>query len=131
MAWEWGGEVRFGHRFCCNCVPYAIEATYWTTQDLTGCRSTCYPGDVVNTPLDVDFIAFNGTTANNWFNGAIEQDLSRRDEFHNLEMNLIRDQLACACDSPWDIGWSVGIRYFRFADYLTYTSIMPGGTLRR
>jgi hypothetical protein len=31
---------------------------------------------------------------------------------------LIRDQLAWSCDSPWDIGWSVGVRYFRFQEDL-------------
>jgi hypothetical protein len=40
---------------------------------------------------------------------------------------VIREQLPCACDSPWDISWSLGIRYFRFQDKLTYDSIMPGG----
>jgi hypothetical protein len=130
MAWQWGGEVDLGHRFCCNCVPYAVEATFWTTEALTGCRSTSYAGDVVNTLLDTDFITFHlaggDQPANNWFYGAGEQTLMRRDEYYNLEVNLIREQLACTCDSPWDIGWSVGIRYFRFEDHLVYDSIMPG-----
>ena len=126
----WGGEVEVGHRFCWNCVPCAVELTYWTTTDLTGSNSASYPGNSVNTLLGTDYITFHLPTgdypANNWFYGAAEQTLSRQDEFQNLEINLVRDQLACACGSPWDIGWSAGIRYFRFQDKLTYNSFMPG-----
>lgn len=126
----WGGEVEVGHRFCWNCVPCAVELTYWTTTDLTGSNSASYPGNSVNTLLGTDYITFHLPTgdypANNWFYGAAEQTLSRQDEFQNLEINLVRDQLACACGSPWDIGWSAGIRYFRFQDKLTYDSFMPG-----
>jgi hypothetical protein len=133
MSWKWGGEARFGRRFCCGCTPYALEASYWTTEALTGYRSTTYPGDTVNTVLNVNNITFNppgigATPANTWFQGAGEQTLSRRDEYHNVEVNLVREQLAWACDSPWDIGWSVGIRYFRFQESLVYDSIMPGHT---
>lgn len=130
MSWKWGGEVRFGRRFCCGCTPYALEASYWTTEALTGYRSTTYPGDTVNTVLNVNNITFNpgglgALPANTWFQGAGQQTLTRRDEYHNIEINLVREQLAWACDSPWDIGWSVGIRYFRFQESLVYDSIMP------
>ncbi|MCE5266764.1 MAG: hypothetical protein LLG00_02625 [Planctomycetaceae bacterium] len=124
--WSWGGEARFGRRFCCGCVPYAIEATYWTTEAITGERSCTWPGGYVSTPLAVNYIDFNGNNASNWFNGAEEHRLTRRDEFHNVELNLIREQLAWACDSPWDIGWSVGVRYFRFQEDLTFESRAQG-----
>ena len=129
LSCGWGGEVEFGRRFCWNCVPYAIDVTYWTTTDQTGSNTTAFAGGTVNTVLSTDYITFNtpsGTVpANNWFYGAAEQQLNRRDEYQDLEVNLIREQWACGCDSPWDIGWSMGIRYFRFQDQLTYTSIMP------
>lgn len=128
MSWKWGGEARFGRRFCCGCTPYALEASYWTTEALTGYRSTTYAGDTVNTVLNVNNISFLGLPANTWFQGAGEQTLTRRDEYHNIEVNLVREQLAWACDSPWDIGWSVGIRYFRFQESLVYDSIMPNHT---
>jgi hypothetical protein len=124
----WGGEVRVGHRFCCNCVPYAIEATYWTTEDLTGYRSTMNPtpGGTVSTPLEVNPMMFGGTPAENWFDGAAEHRLWRRDDFQNVEINLLREQLACCCNSPWDVGWSVGMRYFRFEEALTFGSLVNG-----
>ena len=47
-------------------------------------------------------------------------------EFHDAEINLVREQLAWACDSPWDIGWSAGVRYFRFQEDLRYCSQRQG-----
>jgi hypothetical protein len=126
--WGWGGEVRVGRRFCCCCVPYAVEATYWTTEDLTGLQSTTNPtpGGTVSTPLVIQPMLFGATSAENWFDGAAEHRLWRRDEFHNLEINLLREQLACGCNSPWDVGWSVGVRYFRFEESLKFGSLMNG-----
>ena len=126
--WKWGGEVRFGRRFCCGCTPYALEAVYWTTEPMTGYVSTTNPGGTVSTPLVISPMEFNGTPAENWFDGAKEHRLWRRDEFHNIEINLIREQLAWTCDSPWDIGWSFGVRFFRFQDYLQFGSLAGVGT---
>mgnify|MGYP000925125921 CR=1 FL=1 len=126
MQWAWGGEATFGRRFCCDCVPYAIQATYWTTEQMSGERITTNPGNYVSTPLIVTPMTFGGVSAQNWFDGAQEHRLSRWDEFHNVEVNLVREQLAWACDSHWDIGWSVGIRYFRFAENLTFASVRQG-----
>ncbi len=129
MQWKWGGEVRFGRRFCgCGCVPYALEATYWTTEAFSGHRYTTNPGGYVSTPLIVDPMTFGGVAAQDWFDGAEEHRLWRRNEFHNLEINLIREQLAWADESYWDIGWSVGIRYFRFEEQLTFGSLRQGGS---
>jgi len=126
MQWKWGGEVRFGRRFCRCCVPYALEATYWTTEAFSGHRYTTNPGGYVSTPLIVAPMTFGGVAAQNWFDGAEEHRLWRRNEFHNIEINLIREQLAWAYESSWDIGWSVGIRYFRFEEQLTFGSLCQG-----
>ena len=32
----------------------------------------------------------------------------------------------CCCDSPWDIGWSMGVRYFRFEENLSIGSLQAG-----
>jgi hypothetical protein len=129
LEWKWGGEVRLGHRFCYECVPCAIEATYWTTQSFAGSQTSTFAGGAVSTTLDVDYITFHnqGTGTDQqaawWFFGAQSQTLARRDEFHDAEINLVREQLAWACDSPWDIGWSCGVRYFRFQEDLRYSSL--------
>jgi hypothetical protein len=129
MEWKWGGELRLGHRFCWDCVPCAIEGTYWTTQSFTGAQTATVAGGYVSTTMDVDYITFHNQEtgadeqAANWFFGSQSQTITRRDEFHNLEINLIREQLAWACDSPWDIGWSCGVRYFRFQEDLQYSAL--------
>ena len=128
MQWRWGGEVRIGRRFCCGCVPYALEGVYWTTEALTGHVYTTVPGGYVSTPLDVSYLTFGGQAAAGWFDGAEEHRLWRHDEFHNVELNLVREQLAWSCDSAWDIGWMLGVRYFRFDESLTFGSLHQGTT---
>jgi hypothetical protein len=128
LAWKWGGEISIGRRFCWCDTSWAVEATYWTTEAFTGdlCVTNPYPPNLVSTPLRVFELQFNGFPGTAWFDNAKEQQLSRRDEFQNLEVNLIRQQLACSCNSPWDIGWSFGVRYFRFEENLTIGSLQEG-----
>jgi len=128
LAWKWGGEVRFGRRFCWGCTPVALEASYWTTSAFNGFHSTVnpLPGGTLSTPLRVGEVEFGSTSATAWFDGAGEHRLWRRDEFHNVEANLIREQLAWASDSPWDIGWALGVRWFRFEENLTFGSVQNG-----
>jgi len=128
LAWKWGGEVRFGRRFCWCGSTWAVEAAYWTTEALSGYRSTTNPLSpfTVSTPLRVGELQFGGSSATGWFDGAAEHRLWRRDEFQNVEVNLMRLQAACSCDSPWDIGWSMGVRYFRFEENLKFGSLAGG-----
>ena len=137
MPWEWGGEVQLGHRFCCGCTPYALEGTFWTTAAMSGCQTTTCPGGydgLVSATMPTDNVYFDlpgnpGTLANAIFNGAQSQTVQRQDQFYNFEINLVREQLAWACDSPWDIGWSVGIRYFRFQESLAFSSTSELGDM--
>ncbi|MBN1395894.1 MAG: hypothetical protein JW959_12805 [Pirellulales bacterium] len=126
MQWKWGGEVRFGRRSCCCCTPYALEAVYWTTEAFFDRRYTTNGTGYVSTPLVVTPMTFGGAAAQNWFDGAEEHRLWRRNEFHNVEFNFVHEQLAWADDSPWDIGWSLGVRYFRFEEHLTFGSLRQG-----
>ncbi len=128
LAWQAGGEITIGRRFCWCDATWAVEATYWTTEAFTGsvCTTNPVPGNLVSTPLRVWEIQFNGYPGTDWFDNAKEQQLSRRDEFQNVEVNLVRQQVACCCDSPWDIGWTIGFRYFRFQENLTYGSLQAG-----
>jgi hypothetical protein len=128
LEWKWGGEVTVGRRFCCQCVPMAMEVTYWTTDAFAGTRSTTYPGGYVSTPLALNYLDFGAQNAEAWFNGAKEHRLWRQDELHDFEINLVREQLPWACDSRWDIGWSFGMRYFRFEDYLKFGTLAHDGT---
>jgi hypothetical protein len=124
VNWRWGGEIRFGRRFCCD--QWALEATYWTTDPWVGSASVTSPTHV-STPLHTSDVVFGNQSAENWFDGADEHRLSRRDEVHNVEINLIRNHIACDCNSPWNVDWSVGARFFRFEEELTFASLRQGG----
>jgi len=129
LEWRGGVEIRFGRRFCCD--RWALEATYWTLGQFEG--STHYRmwtdagGDhLLSTPLSVGNIRFLGVPGQpslaEYFDQAQEHRLYRRDEFHNLELNLIRNRILCASDMPWDLDCSIGIRYFRFRESLVFES---------
>ncbi|MEN6407237.1 MAG: hypothetical protein ABFC77_12295 [Thermoguttaceae bacterium] len=131
MSWEFGGEVRFGRRFCgCDCTPWALEARYWTFNAFSGNQdieaSDLPAGHTINSIFGLNYLNFNGEGYEHWFYGADAITLKRRNECHNVEINLVREQLAVACNSPWDIGWLVGVRYFRFDEELTYGSLAGG-----
>jgi hypothetical protein len=122
LSWGWGGEVRFGRRFCCGCNPgyWALEASYWTLDPFEGYVSHTNPNPpyyTVGTPLRVSDIQFNGASGVGWFDNAAEHRLWRTDEVHNVEANLVRGQWSYGNDSRWDLGWSLGVRYFRFEEY--------------
>jgi hypothetical protein len=125
MAWSLGGQVQLGRRFCCGCTPLAVEATFWTTNAMTGSQTTTNPWGMdvpMGTPLQTGWINFNIAghiiPANDIFDNAQTSTVTRRDEFYDFEINLIREELPWACDSQWEIGWSAGVRYFRFQESL-------------
>ncbi len=78
FGWQWGGEVRFGRRFCCDCNSgcnsccntgyWALEARYWTLGDFdsyvshTSPVSATNPDGTVGTPLSVCDMKFDGLT---------------------------------------------------------------------
>jgi hypothetical protein len=135
LEWKWGGEVSFGRRFCCADVPYAVEATYWTTEPFSGYQAISNPGGYVSTSLGLQSMLFvlpiqqmmlAFVPAESWFMDAQEQRVWRRDEFHNLEINVIGGQWARASGSPWEVGWSAGLRYFRFQEDLRFGSLRAG-----
>ena len=120
LEWESGGEVRFGRRFCCD--QWGLEAVYWTLNPMTGFASMSHSHGV-STPLRVSEIEFDGVNGVDLFDDAEEHRLWRRDEFHNIELNLIRYASACQFGCPWDIRWTGGVRFFRFEESLRFGSL--------
>jgi hypothetical protein len=139
--WKFGGEIRFGRRFCASgCDPcnnnsagyWAVEADYWTTETLYGDASVTNP-NTVSTPLrvsDIQFRDINGfdRPGTFWFDNAAEHRLWRRDDVQSLEINFIRGQWANVCGSNWDFAFSVGPRFFRFEEDLRFGSLCNGAT---
>jgi hypothetical protein len=150
FGWHWGGEVTFGRRFCCGCGCgndcnggcntccntgyWALEATYWSLAPMDSSVTHTNPGGTVSTPLVVGYNQFwDGTlptpayrNAQDWFDGASEHRLWRTDEVHDVELNLVRGQWCYGADSPWDLGWSMGVRYFRFRESWKFGTLMNG-----
>lgn len=136
-GWKFGGEIRFGRRFCGCCDPcnecgntgyWAVEADYWTTDPFTGYSNFINPdGSSFGTPLNVRWISFNITggfaTGDYWFNDSYEQRLWRRDEIHSAEINLVHGQWANIYGSNWDFAFSIGPRFFRFYEDLRYGAL--------
>ncbi len=127
MACGWGGEIRFGRRFC-GCGHRALEAVYWTTEPFNGRLMTRNGAAQVDSPLNFNDIFFGGAAANLWFNGADEHLLQRRNEFHNVEINMVHYPVFCEGNGYWDFSWLAGIRYFRFEEELLFGSVRAGGT---
>jgi hypothetical protein len=123
MEWESGGEVRFGRRFCCD--QWGLEAVYWTLNPMTGFASMTNAHGV-STPLRVSEIEFDGVNGEVLFDGAEEHRLWRRDEFHNIEINLIRYASAFQFGCPWNIRWNGGVRFLRFEESLRFGSLDQG-----
>jgi hypothetical protein len=133
MDWKWGGEVRFGRRFCCD--QWAVEAAYWTLSPFEGYNSNLPPNaNGLGTPLHFRQVEFNGETAENWFgaidptHGAAEHRLWRRNEVQSVEVNLVRNRLLGDFNSPWNVDWLLGARFFRFEESLTFASLRNGYT---
>jgi hypothetical protein len=126
VDWGAGYEVKFGRRFCCGL--WAVEGVYWGLPDMDGAARCSVPGGSVSTPLMIGDVEFAGVNATQIFDGAQEHRLWRDNEFHNLEINLVRARLAEQWCTPLDISALVGVRYFRFEENLTFASLDLGGT---
>jgi hypothetical protein len=135
LAWQPGGELRIGRRFCCG--QWAVEGVYWSLADFSGHTSVRNPNGV-STPLAVDQIDFPGVVNNTpipgtaYFDNACEHDLWRDDSLQNVEVNLIRNVFLsngnCCDNCPWDLSFLVGARYFRFEDSILLGALQPGST---
>lgn len=123
FEWRWGGEVRFGRRFCCcGSSTWALEATYWTLEPLSSLTSITHPNGV-STTLTVGNVFFGGYPATEWFDNALEHRLRRRNEIHNFELNLVRYRIFSTAELPWDLSCSAGVRFFRFDENLVFSSV--------
>ena len=128
MAWGNGGEIRFGRRFCgCDCQTWALEGVYWGMKPIHGYLSTTHVNGV-STPLNVAYIDFGPLDpGTNYFDGAAEHRLWRRNEFHNVEVNILRGASSC-CVPCWNVQWAVGVRFFKFDEDLRFGSLRSGYT---
>ncbi|WP_460184885.1 BBP7 family outer membrane beta-barrel protein [Thermopirellula anaerolimosa] len=125
--WQGGWQVTIGRRDPCG--TWALEGTYWGFTDMRGDDSVTHP-DFVSTTLDfTDVVYANpavpGLPADLFF-GVYEQRLDRRNEVHNVEVNLFHYRPTLE-DDPLRLDWLVGVRYFRFDESLRFSSRAHAG----
>jgi len=127
-AWQWGGEITFGRKFCGGCNWFGVQATYWTLSSNTSEVMVTHASGV-STPLTIYPCRIAGADARDWFDGAAAHRLRRRDEYHNVEVSLVgfRSQ-ACEYQSVWGLDWLMGFRFFRFEEELSFASLRGGGS---
>ncbi len=128
LKWRAGGEVKFGRRFgCCGEGPWALQASYFTIEPFYGFRSMMHANGV-STTLTVRELRFNGADARDWFDGAAEHRLWRRNELHNVELSLVRSSLPWTYGTRFDCDFELGVRYFRFWEQLTFGTRRAGAS---
>ena len=152
MKYSGGFEVRLGKYF--NCGSCAVELLYWgiypSSESLT---TTGGSSDNMRSYVDYQWVSNpSGTETGDYYTvGSSAHRLQRDWQFHNAELNLMSFCFCCggcdpccdACDDgyaciPW---WKrlchfrphgfmttvgVGLRYFRFNDYLGFSASQPG-----
>lgn len=126
LDWQGGYEFRIGRTF--GCGQWAVEGGYWKLAQLRGfaSRTRTFP-DSLSTPLDfTDVVYENPAIADDpvtLFDFAREHRLWRTNDFQNVEVNLVRHQIAGDCANALDLDWLVGVRYFQFDERLTFGSL--------
>ena len=121
VDWEGGFEFTVGRRICCT---HGLEFTYWTLDRLESSANYYSATDEISTPLNVGFLEFDGQPAANFFDSAREHRISRENEVHSLELNLV--QLPFDSCGGLNVSYMLGVRYFRFNEDLTFASVAGG-----
>lgn len=111
-----GYEIRFGRRVFDNVF---LQATYWSI-GVTNDSSTIHsPSNILNTTLTVSGVPLGGTTLDHFYDNAAYHRIQRRNEFHNVELNLLSGTTYNS--GNWcSLGWLAGVRYFRFDESLLF-----------
>jgi hypothetical protein len=127
-----GVDTRIGYWFgcgcndgcnnnCCSCGGRTgIEAVYWGAWGLDGQSSLYDPGNNLSTVMDDGLVSFNGTSASNFFDNSRSHELSRDDEFHNVEINFL--YMPC-CGGRFNVTGLAGVRFFRFNEGLQFGAL--------
>ncbi|NMC20150.1 MAG: BBP7 family outer membrane beta-barrel protein [Thermogutta sp.] len=122
VDWQGGWQVTLGRRDPCG--TWGLEGTYWGFTDMRGDASAAHPA-FVSTTLDfTDVVYANPAVPGlpaDLFLGVYEQRLDRRNEVHNVEINLFHYRPTRE-DDPLRLDWLVGVRYFRFDESLRFSS---------
>ena len=125
-----GGEIQFGRWFCNGCCGnnLGLAVDYWTTAHLGGQATIRDVNNLLSTPIDVGNVNItNGlgtNTAASFFDNARSHRITRSDELHNVELNLLSGSAYTSCNL--NVMWLAGVRFFRFDETLRFESVQGG-----
>ncbi|MGQ9504691.1 MAG: BBP7 family outer membrane beta-barrel protein [Thermogutta sp.] len=125
--WQGGWEMTIQKSFACD--KWRLAATYWGLSQMNGEAAATHPDLVSSTLIFTDVVYADPTIPGlpqDLFFGAYEQRLWRRNEIHNVEVNLVRHRIPVE-GYRLAIDWLAGVRYFRFDERLTYGSRIHEG----
>lgn len=122
---EFGADLRLGRFFACN--RWAMELGYWSVNNFEASTRESH-ANLVSSPLlfnDLEFAV--GDPVVDYFDSAAEHRLFRSNEIHNVELNLIQAKSDCHNTRRWTSRLSVGVRYFKFDEDLSFSTLDQGG----
>ncbi len=140
FEWSGGFDVRLGRYF--NCGRNAVEGVYWglfpssdstltTSADTVGALNGILNWDQLNYGLDMMMMP---RTADQFVNNSNAHLLTRDNEIHNVELNLLHFCGPCNVDpcgnSRLRHSWLAGVRFFKFHDNLLFGAEENGGNGR-
>lgn len=125
-----GGEIHFGRWFCNSGMVnnLGLDVVYWTTAHLGGQATIRDVNNLLSTPIDVGNVNITNSlgtnTAGSYFDNARSHRITRSDELHNVELNLLSGSAYAGCDLS--VTWLAGVRFFRFDETLRFESVQGG-----
>lgn len=118
--WRGGYELRVGRSIG---ERWALETTYWSIDTIYDIISVRDEGNQINSRLDFQNIAFEGTPLSTLFNDSREQRVLRYNDFMNLEINVLQQALAVDPANVYGATFFTGARYFKFQETLAYWAV--------
>jgi Putative beta barrel porin-7 (BBP7) len=127
--WNGGGGVTFGRAFCgsgCGgCGGAGIQASYWMLDPLED--EAVLTGGFYNTPIFMSLNPLGVGFADAYFDGSPEHHLARRNEVHNIELNIL-EYPVFDNNRTFNVSWLAGVRFFKFDDDLLFSAVRNGFT---
>lgn len=126
--WAGGGGFTVGRAFCgCGngCSMPALQLSYWGLGPMND--QATLTGGFYNTPLYTSLNPLGIGTADDYFDGSPEHRLTRANEVHNIELNLIQYPVFTT-NRTFNVSWLAGIRWFKFRDHLVFSAVRNGFT---
>ena len=131
--WNGGFEMRLQREIGCN---RALELVYWGRWDDEATATVTDAAAVgdLNTTMNMSGVTFTGgDDVVDWYDDAASHTVRRDLEFHNVEINLIREAICADSCNSLNFSWYAGVRFFRLDDGLLFSSVAgaaggPGGS---